>query len=186
MRRNVILTIILSVAFLLLGGFVFRSSYVRFWETLSRLDESFQYLWCMLTGKVCEAPRLDQSFVLENIHILPQSFDGFIRNVKAYFELLINKNNLQSFGGQAGARLTVFFVIILIGIPPVIAFGFILKAIYRKPNTRYDVDSVPLRIFKKISGVTYQPIKRFMQEYFERLKGNSKLKIAWLMIWLWQ
>ena len=180
----IFVNIIVTEIFILLACTVFRESYMRFWETLGHLGESLQYLWCMLTGKVCEAPRLNQSYVLENIHILPQSFDGFIRNVKAYFSLLVNSANLHSFGGQAGERLTVLFVVILIGIPLVIALGFILKAIYRKPNTRYDVDSVPLRVFKKISGVTYQPIKRFMQEYFERLKGNRKLKIIWLMIWL--
>ena len=37
MRRNVFITVVLSAAFLLLGGFVFRSSYVRFWETLQDL-----------------------------------------------------------------------------------------------------------------------------------------------------
>ena len=86
----IFVNIIVTEIFILLACTVFRESYMRFWETLGHLDESFQYLWCMLTGKVCEAPRLNQSFVLENIHILPQSFDGFIRNVKAYFELLIN------------------------------------------------------------------------------------------------
>ena len=50
MRRNVILTIILSAAFLLLGGFVFRSSYVRFWETLQDLGRSVGFYFGTLFG----------------------------------------------------------------------------------------------------------------------------------------
>ena len=46
----IFVNIIVTEIFILLACTVFRESYMRFWETLGHLDESFQYLWCMLTG----------------------------------------------------------------------------------------------------------------------------------------
>ena len=47
---NVSVTALLSAVFVLLGVFVFRQSYLRFWEALCDLGRSVGYCFCEICG----------------------------------------------------------------------------------------------------------------------------------------
>ena len=49
-RLNIALTVTLTIAFILLGAFVFRVAYCRTIEGLIDLDGSFKYYFCVLFG----------------------------------------------------------------------------------------------------------------------------------------
>ena len=49
-RLNIALTVALTIAFILLGAFVFKVAYCRYKEALIDLYGSFKYYFCVLFG----------------------------------------------------------------------------------------------------------------------------------------
>ena len=92
-RLNIALTIALTIAFILLGAFVFGVAYCRYKEALIDLYGGFKYYLCVLFGlPTNDLPSVtDYSKVMEWTVILPSDFEGFKVNTTAYFSMLFSK-----------------------------------------------------------------------------------------------
>ena len=115
--------------------------------------------------------------------ILPADFETFKANCIAFFRLFISEENffswLNSTGGKAGVWAKIFVILL----PCILAVIIAIKRLYAKGNTKHNVDTIPLRVFKKISAVTYQPTKRFICSYIDFLREHSWIWISWLIMW---
>ena len=161
-RLNIALTIALTIAFILLGAFVFRVAYCRYKEALIDLYDSFKYYFCVLFGFGTEGlPSVtDCSRIMQWTVILPSDFESFKDNATMYFSMLFSKENFLSWLSAAGAKASVWAKVLTILLPCIIVLIIVIKRLYAKGNTKHNVDTIPLRVFKKISAVTYQPTKR--------------------------
>ena len=168
-RLNIALTVALTIAFILLGAFVFRVAYCRTFEALIDLYGSFKYYFCVLFGfPVDGIPSVaERSKVLNWDVILPADFETFKANCIAFFRLFISKENFLSWLNVTGGKAGVWAKIFVILLPCILAVIIAIKRLYAKGNTKHNVDTVPLRVFKKISAVTYQPTKRFICGYID-------------------
>ncbi len=184
-RLNIALTIVLTTAFILLGAFVFRVAYCRTFEGLIDLYGSFKYYFCILFGfKTDGLPSVTEySKIIESVPILPSDIDGFKNNAGAYFTTLISKENFLSWLGTTGQKASVLAKVLTILLPCILVLIIAIKRLYAKGNTNHNVDTLPLRAFKKISAVTYQPIKRFVCGYIEFLQAHNWVWISWLVMW---
>ena len=184
-RLNIALTVALSIAFILLGAFVFRVAYCRTFEGLIDLYGSFKYYFCVLFGfSVDGIPSVaERSKVLNWDVILPADFETFKANCISFFRLFICKENFFSWLSVTGGKAGVWAKIFVILLPCILAVIIAIKRLYAKGNTRHNVDTVPLRVFKKISAVTYQPTKRFICGYIDFLREHSWIWISWLIMW---
>lgn len=186
MRRNVIITVVLSVAFLLLGGFVFWRSYVRFWETLQDLGRSVGFYFGTLFGiEHSITPTVTEfSSVMRWDILLPSDFKTFTERVQIYLSLLIDKENFAGYWQVVGRVAKVIAKVIAVGLPCVVVFWLILKRLYAGCNTRHNRDTVPLRIFKRVSGVTYQPLKKTILSFIDFLREHGGIRIFWIVLWV--
>ena len=184
-RLNIALTIALTVAFILLGAFVFKVVYCRTLEALIDLYGSFKYYFCVLFGfPVDGIPSVaERSTVLNWDVILPADFETFKANCIAFFRLFISEENFFSWLSVTGGKAGVWAKIFVILLPCILAVIIAIKRLYAKGNNNYNVDTLPLRAFKKISAVTYQPIKRFVCGYIDFLREHSWVWISWLIMW---
>ena len=184
-RLNIALTVALTIAFILLGAFVFRVAYCRTIEGLIDLYGSFKYYFCVLFGfPVDGIPSVaERSKVLNWDVILPADFETFKANCIAFFRLFISKENFLSWLNTAGGKAGVLAKIFVILLPCILAVIIAIKRLYAKGNTKHNVDTVPLRVFKKISAVTYQPTKRFVCGYIDFLREHNWIWISWLIMW---
>ena len=184
-RLNIGLTIALTVAFILLGVFAFRLSYCRSFEALIDLYGSFKYYFCVLFGfETNGLPSVtDYSKIIDSVTILPSDVEGFKSNAVAYFRTLVSKENFLSWLGATGQKASVLAKVLTILLPCVLVLIIAVKRLYAKGNNNYNVDTLPLRAFKKISAVTYQPIKRFVCGYIEFLQAHNWIWISWLVMW---
>ncbi len=184
-RLNIWLTIALTAAFILLGVFVFRLSYCRAFEALTDLYGSFKYYFCVLFGFETDGfPSVtDYSKIIDSVTILPSDIEGFKSNAATYFRLLVSKENFFSWLGATGQKAGVLAKVLTILLPCVLVLIIAVKRLYAKGNNNYDVDTLPLRVFKKISAVTYQPTKRFVCGYIEFLRDHNWVWISWLVMW---
>lgn len=184
-RLNIALTIALTIAFILLGAFVFRVAYCRYKEALIDLYGSFKYYFCVLFGFPVDgiSSVAERSKVLNWDVILPADFETFKANCISFFRLFISEENFLSWLNSAGGKADVLAKIFVILLPCILAVIIAIKRLYAKGNTKHNVDTVPLRVFKKISAVTYQPTKRFVCGYIDFLREHNWIWISWLIMW---
>lgn len=184
-RLNIALTVALTIAFILLGAFVFRVAYCRIFEGLIDLYGSFKYYFCVLFGfPVDVIPSVaERSKVLNWDVILPADFETFKANCISFFSLFTSKENFLSWLNSTGGKAGVWAKIFVILLPCILAVTIAIKRLYAKGNTKHNVDTIPLRVFKKISAVTYQPTKRFICGYIDFLREHNWIWISWLIMW---
>ena len=184
-RLNISLTIVLTTAFILLGIFTFRQSYCRTIEALIDLYGGFKYYFRVLFGLPTDGlPSVtDYSKVMEWTVILPSDFESFKVNATTYFSMLFSKENFLSWLSSAGAKASVLAKVLTILLPCFLVLIIAIKRMYASGNIKHNVDTVPLRIFKKISAVTYQPTKCFICGYINFLREHSRIWISWAVMW---
>jgi len=184
-RLNITLTIALTTAFILLGIFSFRQSYCRTFECLIDLYGGFKYYFCVLFGLPTEGlPSVtDYSKVMDRTVILPSDFESFKVNAITYFSMLFSKENFLSWLSAASTKASVWAKILTILLPCFLVLIIAIKRMYASGNTKHNVDTIPLRVFKRISAVTYQPTKRFICGYIDFLREYSWIWISWVVMW---
>ena len=181
---NFILTT-LSILFVILAVFTFRSSYIRFYESLIDLSNSFQiYLSEIFEFEIQATPTVGDFSSVIDAKILPENISAFKAKFLAWFYLLFNGGNLTLFGNDLGVFFTNLAMIISIAIPVVIVLYFALKKIYGIGNNKHNKDTIPLKVFKKISNKIYEPIKRFILEFIDYFMGIKWLKTCWIILWV--
>lgn len=181
------ITVILTACFAILGAFVFRTSYLRFWETLGELWTSIKFYFCEMFGIendiVPTVVNFSKIFNTDSVSI-PSEFDGFKAESMSYFDLLFSKENFLSWLQELMVGIGTFAKVATIALPALIAVFFVIKQIYGSYNTKHNKDTLPLAAFKTISMLTIRPIKRFLADYIAFLKVHSSIWITWLLLWL--
>ena len=187
MRRaiNIIFTLMISVGLVLLGVFIFSSSYLRLWETLQDFGRSVGYYFCEVFGisHNITPTVIDSSQASEGITIpLPNDFTGFKADALLYFQLLIDKGNFYVWTSHIAGVMTEIMKFSIILIPCFIGIWLFIKHLYGKHNIKHGKDTVPLKVFKFISRFTYQPLKRFVRGYVAFIEQFSWIKVCWIIV----
>lgn len=182
---NIIVAGLLSGAFVLLGVFVFEPSYRRFWEALCDLMRSVGYYFCELFGiaHTIEPTVTKYSAVMQWSVRFPVDFEGFIASAGDYFTLLFSKDNFTAWGKSLSVTLGNMAKVISVLLPCVVILVFAIKRLYAKCNTRHNQDTLPLRFFKRFTGVTCLPCKRFICGFVAFLKEKRFIWICWAVMW---
>lgn len=185
-RLNIALTVALSIAFILLGAFVFRVAYCRTFEGLIDLYGSFKYYFCVLFSfPVDGIPSVtERSKVLNWDVILPADFETFKANCISFFRLFTSKENFLSWLSETGQKTGKISKIIIIVLPCILALWIALKTLYKKHNTKHNIDTLPLRVYKTVTRYTTEPLKRFVRQYAAFVKEHNFIWIIWLVIWI--
>ena len=184
-KVHIALSIVITAIFLCIGAFWCTRSYVRLWETITEMGSSIKFYFC----EICEIENTTKVEVIEPSDVvagevipLPSTPSAFWLKFKTYFTLLVNGKNLGAYFSGVGEGIGNVSRILVLLIPVAILLVVIIRKIYNTPNTNHGRDTLPLRIFKKISGITYQPIKRFILGYRCYLDNYPRWKTAWLWI----
>ena len=185
-RLNIAFTVALTIAFILLGAFVFRVAYCRTIEGLIDLYGSFKYYFCVLFGFPIDGipSVMERSKVLNWDVILPADFETFKANCISFFRLFISKENFLSWLSETGQKTGKISKIIIIILPCILALWIALKTLYKKHNTKHNIDTLPLRVYKTVTRYTTEPLKRFVGQYAAFVKEHNFIWIIWLVIWV--
>ena len=171
-KRKVVyiaLTVVLTAVFLLIGVLVFEKSYLRIWESCKDLGNSAKYYFCEIFGieHSTNVTVGNNSNVIEGGEqsIMPDTPQEFGTKAGVYLKLLINGKNITAWTGLIGKKTGVLARFLVLAIPFFLLLGFAIKKLYGRRNTKHNRDTLPLQIFKRVSAVTYQPLKRFVIGY---------------------
>ena len=184
MRRNIVISVIISLAFLALGA-VFRQSYLRFGEACRDLGLSVAYYFCELFGiDYSFTPTVTEySSVMQWEILLPSDFAGFTDAAGRYFSLLISVENFAGYWKSVANGLKGAAKVLVVALPCVLLLVIIVRAMYRKTNTKHNHDTLPLRTSKWLAKRTYQPTKRADKRYLAFLRRYSWIVVCWALLW---
>lgn len=106
---NIIFSAIVSVGFVLLGVFVFSSSYLRAFEAGGNLIDSIKLYFCEIFGIAhSTVPTVNSwSEVMKWDILLPSDFDTFKVSAIQFFELLVDKENFIGYWLVVGDKSAV-------------------------------------------------------------------------------
>ncbi|NCA67920.1 MAG: hypothetical protein EOM87_07655, partial [Clostridia bacterium] len=189
MERNrkgafVLLTIILTLAFAMTALY-FSASYLRLWEALNDLAVSAKYYFYEIF-KIEHSVTVTvdgYSDVLGESAALPAGYQNFKLKCEAYFSLLVNKTNFLLWARYALRSAKKFAETAIAVLPILIGLGVVIKRIYASGNTKHGVDTKPLKTFKKLTAIIYQPAKRFFLSYIEYVKSHTAIFVVWVFLW---
>ena len=185
---NILLTAFISIGFLLLGIFVFSSSYLRLWEGLKDLRVSIRfYFGCIFNPYDNVIPTVNNySEVLKWNLFLAEDWEGFKVQVGNYFSLLFNGDNFQAYFVLVGEILVGIMMFLTIALPIVVAVIMLMKRLYKSSNNNHNVDTIPLRVFKWLIKYTYQPISWFIRQFIGFIMTYRWIWVCWLVLWIIQ
>lgn len=185
MRRNIIITAVFFIGMVLLGVFVFGSSYLRVWESICDLGSSARYYFCELFGveHSFTATVKEYSGVFSWGTVLPEDFGEFKENAAAYFSLLLDAENFAGWGKSATAVIGVAAKIIMIALPCILILIMLIRKLYKSCNTKHNQDTLPLKVFKALARYIYQPVKRAVLSYRDFIRGHKGIWVCWLLAW---
>ena len=188
MRRvlNITLTVLLTIGFILLGVFIFATSYIRFWHGLTDFGLSFGYYFCVIFGIPHNiTPTVNNIDVVQTPKVtLPNDFDGFKSNTAQYFSLLFNGGNFNGWLAHISGVIVNFAKVLIIIIPCLIVVVLVIRFLYRRGNNKHGVDTIPLRIFKFLAKIIYRPVKRFIAEYIAFIRRHGWIWKCWIALWV--
>ncbi|MBE5743035.1 MAG: hypothetical protein E7360_06970 [Clostridiales bacterium] len=189
MRRYWITAYVITATFLILGASVFFLSYARLAETLYDLVMSFCYYFCGLFQIPSKLPITvnDYSTILrltgENVG-MAETPTGFQKDTLIYFKLIFTSHNFSGYWGVVMEFMFKVTGVVAILAPIVVGVVILVRRLYFIPNQNHNEDTRPLKVFKWLASVVYQPIKGFLIDFKVFLAENSYIKKAWTVIWL--
>ena len=186
-KIHIALSIMITAIFLCIGVFWCQRAYIRLWETICDMGSSIKFYFC----EIFEIENTTKVEVIEPSDVLvgevipmPSTPSAFWLKFRVFFALFVNGANIKTYFTRIGLGIGDFSRILVLLIPIVILLVLLIKKIYNTPNTKHNKDTIPLKIVKKVSGIVYQPIKRFVLGYLGYLDDAPKWKTLWLWIWL--
>ena len=178
--------IAITLGFVLCGVFVFSNAFWRLVESFRDLGLSVAYYFCELfeipytfTPTVNELPgRLPTVF-------LPETWEAFKVSWGVYWSLWATKENFLGYLAVLGnvvrwlvvLLLPVTFFIVLLRM----AFGRYLRQV--KDPASHGEESRPLKVFKRISAVTFRRVRIWFIGFFAFLREHKVYVTIWLCMW---
>ncbi len=146
------ISVAITASFVLLGIFVFSKSYLRLGEAFADLWNSAKYYFCEIFGvEHATVPTVEfYSKIIKWDILLPTDFENFKTDFVQYFTLLFSKDNFVMWGMSTSKVLENIGKIMVIVLPCLLVLWFSIKKLYNKPNTNYNQDTLPLKVYKSI------------------------------------
>lgn len=182
-KDKLIICIFLTILVFSLS-FTFTRSFVRLWESIKDLGLSIYYYFCELFGIDSSVPSIIQIGNYDTQH--PEFILNFF-NFEAlgvYFEMvfvsMVNGESITLFFNNVLLFIANFSQILLLLMPLFLIFYFIFKKYFSYNGLSCDVDSRPLKVFKKMKEKLYKPIKNYVLNFFDYLLNHRFFMIIWL------
>ncbi|MEG2540369.1 MAG: hypothetical protein RSB59_01150 [Clostridia bacterium] len=183
----IVISVFFTLAFALLAAFVFRASYLRFWESVTEFFVSIKYYFCQMFNIENDiVPTITEfSKVFEKVvPDIPLDVGSLQVSSTSYFDLLFSAENFNAWGKSLLVGFGSFGKIMTILLPIILIVIVAIKNIYGSVNTKHNKDTLPLKSFKAVSKATYMPAKRFVVGYIEFVKNNKAIWLSWLILWI--
>ena len=185
------INIVITLGFIALGIFVFPNSVLRLAESFRDLGTSAAYYFCDLFKEtnpiyptVIDLPKWEfKQSQFEPLKILPFTWEEFKAFWGRYWDAFFYGETFNEYFGAVGDVLYYLCQGLLILLPLLLVFKFLINVYLNQENNDYDKESMALRLIKHITDKTYVPIKRWVKEYIQFCKEHSFWYKLWMFLW---
>ena len=183
---NIATVVAVTVTTVILGTFVFRSSYLRLWETLRDFGLSVAYYFSLIfKGESDITPTVNGfSNVFKASGYLPTTAEEYKQQIAKFFTTFISKDNFDLWltGLRVGAEKISKGIVILM--PCLIALWFVVKRVYSTTNSKHGENTKPLKATLFVNDKVILSIYRLIQGLIEFIKPKKYVWITWFAMWL--
>ena len=183
---NIASVVIITVTTVMLGAFVFGSSYLRLWEALRDFGLSVAYYFSLIfTGESNITPTVNAfSKIFKASGYLPTTAEEYKQQIAKFIMTFISKDNFNLWLAnlRVGAEKISKGIVLLM--PCLIALWFIVKRIYSKTNTKHGENTKPLKAVLLINDKVFLPVYRLIEGLIEFIKPKKYVWITWFVMWL--
>lgn len=186
-KRNYRFYICLTITLIiLLLGFYFNNSFIRFWDSLKSLFYSIIYYFCEIFEIENEVNvtvnELPNYLTSTQLFFLPTNFEVFKLRIKVWFSSLFNITTLSDYASFIGNLLSFIAKGITIILPFILAIYLKIKDFFSESFVPPNEDSKYLKLYKKFEDKIFAPIKEwFVSFWMYILDHNFFLKI-WIIV----
>jgi len=177
--------ILVTLAFIAVAILAFPYAFKRLLEGFRDFGLSVAYYFTNLFEVGTITPSVNELSVMP-IHLpkgFPQTWEDFQICWSIFWQEFLKAENVGEYFSSVGVFLADFSRILLLIITIFVPVFFLLKNSFEKQNNDYNEDTKFLRAFKKISSVTYRPVKRWITEFIDFIKQHRFYLIIWAVIW---
>ena len=114
---------------------------------------------------------------------IPDNFNDFKNNWSDYWKLFVSKDNFLSYLSSIAYGLKYISYALLLLLPAVLLLWLLFRRYLKRTNTDHGKESKPLKAFKRLSDVTYRPVKRFLGGFIDFIKTTPVYLKIWACIW---
>lgn len=183
---NIVMVVIVTVTTVILGMFIFRSSYFRLWETMKDFGVSVAYYFSLIfKGESDMVPTVNIfSNIFKASGYLPTTAEEYKQQIAKFFTTFVSKENFNLWlaGVRNGAEKISKGIVLLM--PCFIALWFIVKRIYSETNIKHGENTKPLKVVLFINDKALLPVYRLIQGLIEFIKPKKYIWITWIAVWL--
>ena len=115
--------------------------------------------------------------------LLPFTWEEFCEKAELYGALLISSENFSAYLAVLSNVLYYVLVILAVFVLPVtVLFIVVVKLFGKSENNKYDYDSKPLAVWKKISKKVFHPVGKFISGMAEFFAEHRIYVVVWLLL----
>ena len=181
-----ILSLGLLAASIVIGIWLFYISYCRTEESIYNLGEALRFYFMKLANMEVDGTLgvNDYSLNIQWNDFYAPDIDSVKPRFVDYWNMFIDKNNFLSWAEKASVVMGNIGKVIVIGLPVVLLIWFLIKKLYFKENNKYNEDTLPLKMWKHIDKLAFEPTRNFIYGYIRYLKDNGPFMALFIIVWL--
>lgn len=162
-----------------------------FWSSVIRAGQSFGDLGRSVVfyfGRIFGAENISVTVndIPEGMSLsllLPFTWEEFCEKAELYGALLISSENFSAYLAVLSNVLYYVLVILAVFVLPVtVLFIVVVKLFGKSENNKYDHDSKPLAVWKKISKQVFHPVGKFISGMAEFFAEHRIYVVVWLLL----
>lgn len=181
-RHYICVEITLSV--LAIAIFCFPYAFGRLIESFKDFGRSFLYYFqSMFLDEVTVEPTVTafSKYPLKAPFNLPSTWEEFQTFLGLYWQAFKSKETLTGYFSKIGEIAYNLSYFILLFVPFALIVYLLFSQALNKENNAYNVDTKPLKVFKKVVSVTVTPVIKWLKDFMAFVKEYS----YYLKLWLW-
>lgn len=169
----------LTVALVCVTIFCFFPSLLRLFVAAESFGTSVAYYFCMLFGYPNAVTPTVTQMPSSSVAWFPSTFAEFQADWGVYWQTWAQWDTFCTYFDYIGVSMENSAKFLLLFIPCIMVFVLIIKLNESKRNNDYDRDSVPLRVFKRMT-VFYPHLKSWLIAFFGFVREARVYWIVWL------
>lgn len=177
----------ITLAFILINIFCFPYTFPRIGEAIRDFGLSIGYHYAtafQIENNISPSVTALSKMPFTISDRVPPTWEQFKEKWDIYWQTFADGQTVLDYVSSFRSGALVFSYLFSMLVPLFVAIAFLVGYQLKRQDNKYNVDSKPLKAFKRFSDKTYRPAKAWIIGFVDFVKDNSYYLKLWAFIWL--